>query len=212
MSQKYRYHNITISGLPGCGSTTMLGMLREELGNGGGKWTGFSGGEFMRDYAIVQGLFKENTGLHHDATVYPPDFDRQVDLGMRERLQKGKHQIFEAWLSGFMAQGVEGTLKVLMICSDEAVRVDRIVNRDNVSPQQAIENMRVRYEKNTKKWREMYAKEWNEWVVQKGVISADKPIDFWNPKLYDLTIDTYKLSREQSLQTVLDAIQAQSQS
>ncbi|MBW7943977.1 hypothetical protein H3C70_01100 [Patescibacteria group bacterium] len=210
MSQKYRYHNITISGLPGCGSTTMLGMLKEELGNNGGKWTGFSGGEFMRDYAIVQGLFKENTGLHHDATVYPPDFDRQVDLGMRERLQKGKHQIFEAWLSGFMAQGVEGTLKVLMICSDEAVRVDRIVNRDNVSPQQAIDNMRVRYEKNTKKWREMYAKEWNEWVVQKGVISADKPIDFWNPKLYDLTIDTYKLSREQSLQTVLDAIQAQS--
>lgn len=208
MSEKYRYRNITISGLPGCGSTTLLSMLKAELGPVG--WTGFSGGEFMRDYAVKQGLFKNDSALHHDATAYPPDFDRQVDLGMRERLETGKHQVLESWLSGFMAQGVLGTLKVLMSCSDEAVRVDRIVNRDNVSPQQAIENMHTRYRKNTEKWKGMYRDEWIKWVVQSGTLTTADPIDFWNPKLYDLVIDTYKLSREQSLQTVLDAIQAQS--
>lgn len=206
MSEKSHYHNITISGLPGCGSTTMLKMLRSHFDG----WTGFSGGEFMRDYAIKQGLFVGDSALHHDATAYPPDFDRQVDMGMRQRLETSEHQILESWLSGFMAQGVTKTLKVLMTCSDEAVRVDRIVNRDNVTPQQAIENMHTRLRKNSEKWRGMYAKEWNEWVVQNGIMTADDPIDFWNPKLYDLVIDTYKLSREQSLQTVLDAIQAQS--
>lgn len=203
-----RFHNITISGLPGCGSTTLLKLLKEELGPKG--WTGFSGGEFMRDYAIKQGLFQDSSALHHDATAYPPDFDRQVDLGMRSRLETGEHQILESWLSGFMAQGVEGTLKVLMTCSDEAVRVDRIVNRDNVTPKQAIENMHTRYEKNTSKWRDMYGEEWKKWVVEPGVLLAEDPIDFWNPKLYDLIIDTYKLSREQTLQTVLDAIEAHS--
>lgn len=209
MSELSLYRNITVSGLPGCGSTTLLKMLKEELGPDG--WVGFSGGEFMRDYAISQGLFKEDAGLHHDATAYPPDFDRQVDMGMRHRLENGSKQILESWLSSFMAQGVQGTLKVLMTCSDEAVRVDRIVNRDNVTPKQAIENMHTRYQKNTAKWREMYAKEWDMWVVESGVLTSEDPIDFWNPKLYDLIIDTYKLSREQSLQTVLDAIHAQSQ-
>lgn len=208
MSEKYRYPNITISGLPGSGSTTLLKLLKEELGPRG--WTGFSGGEFMRDYAISQGLFKDTTALHHDATAYPPDFDRQVDLGMRQRLETGKFQILESWLSGFMAQGVLGTLKVLMTCSDEAVRVDRIVNRDNVTPKQAIENMRTRYEKNTTKWIDMYGDQWKAWVVANGVLTAEDPIDFWNPKLYDLIIDTYKVSREETLQTVLNAIQAQS--
>lgn len=208
MSEKSRYYNITISGLPGCGSTTMLKMLKEHFASAA--WTGFSGGEFMRDYAIKQGLFAGNSALHHDATAYPPDFDRQVDMGMRQRLENGEHQILESWLSGFMAQGVLGTLKVLMTCSDEAVRVDRIVNRDNVSPQQAIENMHTRLRKNSQKWSDMYAKEWSEWVVKNGLLNPDDPIDFWNPKLYDLVIDTYKLSREQSLQTVLDAIQPKS--
>lgn len=205
-----RFHNITISGLPGSGSTTLLKLLKEDLGAQG--WTGFSGGEFMRDYAIQQGLFKNDTSLHHDATAYPPDFDRQVDLGMRQRLETGKHQILESWLSGFMAQGVKGTLKVLMTCSDEAVRVDRIVNRDNVTPKQAIENMHTRYEKNTNKWRDMYGEEWKKWVVESGTLLAEDPIDFWNPKLYDLLIDTYKLSREETLQTVLNAIHAHSTS
>lgn len=208
MSEESRYFNITVSGLPGCGSTTMLKMLKEHFG--GDSWTGFSGGEFMRDYAIKQGLFSDNSALHHDATAYPPDFDRQVDMGMRQRLESGRNQILESWLSGFMAQQVPGTLKILMSCSDEAVRVDRIVNRDNVTPKQAIENMHTRLKKNSEKWSGMYANEWNEWVVKPGTMKADQPIDFWDPKLYDLVIDTYKLSREQSLQTVLDAIQAQS--
>lgn len=202
--------NVTISGLPGCGSTTLLNLLRVKLGQDG--WGGFSGGEHMRAYAIEKGYFKvdEQGQLHHDASVYPDDFDREVDFGMRQRLQEGEKQILESWLSGFMAQGVEGTLRVLMTCSDEAIRIDRVVNRDGVTVQEAIDNMQNRYDTNLKKWSEMYGQQWQEWVVQPGLMSANEPIDFWDPRIYHLVIDTYKYSKEQSLQLVLDALQAQS--
>jgi len=198
-----RYRNITVSGLPGCGSTTLLNLLKEHLGPQG--WTGFSGGEFMRDYAITQG-FAAAGNLHHDASAYPADFDRQVDLGMRQRLETGEHQILESWLSGFMAQGMSGTLRVLMTCSDKAVQVDRIVNRDGVTAHEAIDNMNTRYQRNLSKWSQMYHDQWIEWVVKAGILSVDEPIDFWNPKLYHLVIDTFRLNKNQSLQTVLDVI------
>ncbi len=64
MDHHYKYKNITISGLPGGGSTTLLRLLREELSLDG--WRGFSGGEFMRQYALEHGSFAEQKGLHHE--------------------------------------------------------------------------------------------------------------------------------------------------
>ncbi len=198
------YNNVTISGLPGNGSTTLLRLMREHLKD----WKGFSGGEFMRLHAAEKGLFDAKTNkFHHDATVYNEEFDREVDYGMRKRLQTEEHWILESWLSGFMAQGVDGTLKVLVICSDDAVRIDRIVNRDDVSVEDAKRHITERKEKNTEKWTRMYSKEWNEWVVAKGLAKASDPIDFWLPSLYDVVIDTYSSSREQTLETVLKALQ-----
>ncbi|MCD8484887.1 AAA family ATPase [Candidatus Woesebacteria bacterium] len=161
------YKNITISGFPGAGSTTLLNALKEELKFEG--WTGFSGGEFMRAYAAEQGLLDPKSGkLHHSAATYSDDFDRQVDYGMRARLQKGEGWILESWLSGFLAQGVPDVLKVLMICSDEAVKVDRIMNRDDVPAEEAVANMRERYNTNYNKWSRMYQEEWENWVVTAG--------------------------------------------
>jgi cytidylate kinase len=198
------YRNITVSGLPGCGSTTLLNMLREELKLDG--WRGFSGGEFMRAYAAEKGLFDDGNALHHTATVYDDDFDRKVDLGMREKLQTEEQWILEAWLSGFMAQGVKGTLKILMICSDDAVRIDRIINRDRVTVEEAKQHLHERYTANLQKWARMYKDLWQEWVVEAGVAKKSDPIDFWRPDLYDIVIDTYSTNQHQTLEIVLNAI------
>jgi cytidylate kinase len=203
------YHNITISGLPGCGSTTLLRSLKEHLKFEG--WTGFSGGEFMRAYAAEQGLIDENNKLHHLATAYNDDFDREVDLGMRKRLQSGQGWILESWLSGFFAQGVEGTLKVLLTCSEDAVRVDRIMNRDSVDAHEAKKHIQERTQKNLEKWSRMYANEWNEWVVKEGKASAQDEIDFWRPELYDVVIDTYSTNKQDTLEAVLTALYASRQ-
>ena len=138
--------------------------------------------------------------------AYDENFDRMVDMGIREKLETESKWIIESWLSGFMAQGVKGTLKILMICSDEAIRIDRVVNRDSVTVKLAKENMHKRYQENLQKWSKMYANEWNEWVVKAGKAKADDPIDFWSPDLYDVVLDTYSLSKEQSLNKVLDAL------
>jgi cytidylate kinase len=203
-SSQYQYHNITISGLPGCGSTTLLNHLREALKFDG--WTGFSGGEFMRAYAQEKGLFQEKGGTHHDASHYEDDFDRQVDMGMRDKLESGEKWILESWLSGFLGQGVPKTLKVLMICSDDAVRIDRVANRDSISPEDAKANMRKRYEANLAKWSRMYADQWDEWVVKAGKAKTSDPIDFWRQDLYDVVIDTYSTGQQATLDIVLNAI------
>lgn len=204
--EDFRYKNITISGLPGAGSTTLLTLLKtdEDLKFAG--FSGFSGGEFMRAYAKEKGLFKEKAGLHHDASHYEDEFDRKVDMGMRDKLKNESGWIIESWLSGFMAQQVPGTLKVLLVCSSKAVRIDRIVNRDGVTPDEAIENLKERYENNFSKWRRMYADEWQKWVVEPGLAEPSDPIDFWREELYDVVIDTYSTNKQETLQIVLDAI------
>jgi len=128
------------------------------------------------------------------------------DILQADKLKHESGWILESWLSGFMAQGVEGTLKILMSCSDKAVKVDRIVNRDFVTPEEAIKNMHDRYVGNLSKWSRMYKNEWNEWVVKSGKLKQSDPIDFWRSELYDLVIDTYSANQQEVLKIVLDAI------
>ena len=200
-----KYRNVTISGLPGCGSTTMLNGLREGLAHEG--WRGFSGGEFMRHYATEKGLWDPNNPEHHNATIYSVEFENEVDFGMRQKLSDESQWIIESWLSGFLAQGIPGTLKILMTCSSDDVRIDRVVNRDGITVEEAKQNTLDRYERNLQKWIQMYSAQWQEWVVTPGTVSANAPIDFWRADLYDLVIDTYSLTAEQALEKVLAVLQ-----
>lgn len=196
-----KYRNITISGIPGAGSTTLAKALSKVLG-----WKYFSGGDYLRAYAIKKGAFDPKNQLHHDQSILEDASDLEVDFGMRKTLQTETASILDSWLSGFMAQGVEGTLKILVFCSDPALRVDRIANRDNITISQAKTHIFEREEKNLTKWRHLYAKQWKRWVVNKGILAKTKPIWFWYPELYDLTIDTYRNSKQETLQKALRKI------
>lgn len=206
LAENFVYKNITVSGLPGSGSTTLLNKLREHPDLKLHGWKGFSGGEFMRAYAAEKNMLDQDGSLHHTAEAYGEEFDREVDMGMRERLSKENSWILESWLSGFMAQGVEGTFKILMICSNTAVKVDRIVNRDKVTPEEALEHMNLRYRTNAAKWRRMYKQEWHDWVLKTGKATESDPIDFWQANLYDIVIDTYSTNQSEALELVIHAI------
>lgn len=198
---KTQYQNITISGLPGAGSSTLGKSLAKIL-----KWDYFSGGDFMRAYAIKKGLFNGQQKVHHDATVYSDEFDKKIDFGMRETLKTKKGKILDSWLSGFMAQDVSGVLKILVYCPEDAIRIDRLVNRDGLTVTQAKKHLFSRQEKNITKWRRIYQKEWQEWIVNKGIISSKKEIWFWYPKMYNLIINTFKNSREETLKIALQKL------
>lgn len=196
-----KYQNVTVSGLPGAGSTTLGKVLTEKLG-----WEFHSGGDFMRQYAIEHGYFDPKATVHHAATAYPDDFDRQVDYQMRDDLEKKRGFVYESWLSGFLAQQVKGVFKILVYCSDDGVRVDRIANRDDITIAQAKEHIFERERKNLQKWIKMYGKEWGEWVVAPGTLPKEEAVYFWRKELYDLTIDTFRLGKEETLERALEAI------
>lgn len=198
---KVKYRNITISGLPGAGSTTLGKELAKRLG-----WVHHSGGDFMRQYAIANGYFDPKQSIHHAATAYPDDFDRKVDFEMRDNLFHKRGFIYESWLSGFLGQGVPDVLKILVYCSDDSVRVDRIANRDDVSIAEAKKHIFDREENNLQKWIKMYSGEWEDWVVRPGTVGRDEPVYFWRKELYDLKIDTYRLGKEETLEVALEAL------
>lgn len=196
-----KYRNVTISGLPGAGSTTLGKHLAQHLG-----FTFHSGGDFMRQYAIDNGYFDPKKSVHHLATAYPADFDRKVDYEMRNNLADKQGYLYESWLSGFLGQQVPGVFKILVICSDDAVRVDRIANRDDVTIEEAKSHIFTREAKNLEKWVGMYSKEWNEWVVEPGTLPKEAPIYFWREELYDLVIDTFHLGKEETLERAIEAL------
>lgn len=196
-----QFRNVVVSGLPGAGSTTLAKQLQEKLG-----WEYFSGGDWMRAYAVTNGLFDGSQKLHHDQSIIQDEVDRQMDHGMRTNMINQEHKIYDSWLCGFLAQGVKGTFKILCTCSDDAVRVDRLANRDELTIAKAKEHIFAREKKNVSKWRKMYKDEWEEWVVKPGYVSEEKEAYYWYPEMYDLVIDTFKMSKEEAFRAAWEAI------
>lgn len=181
---KLLYRNITVSGKVGTGKNTLVEGLKPILTPLG--WRFFSGGEFMRQY-VAEHKLQDN--LHHKATDYNDEIDRMVDSGMKERLQKEDKLVLESWLSGYMAQRIAGVLKVLLYCSSPAVVIDRLVNRDHITVEEAKRHLHEREDENFAKWKRLYGDH-----------------DFWDPELYDLVIDTFSNSREEVLRQALEVL------
>lgn len=175
MDSKYR--NITISGLVCTGTTTLSKLLAQKL-----NWTRHSSGEMFRKYCQEHNLPIEQTSLRPDSITL------EIDGIVKEKLQKESQMIMEGWLTGFLARDIPGVFKILLLCN-EALRIDRLVNRDGMTVEQAKEHIGVREAENFKKWQRIY-----------------KVADFWDPKQYDLTIDTYASSKEETFNKALEAL------
>lgn len=173
-----QWRNITISGRAASGATTLSKALAQKLG-----WQLINGGEIYRQYALKNGIPLAET--HKSADEY----HLQLDNFIKEKLKTEQNLIIESWLSGFDAQGINGVFKIFIICSDDSVRVDRLVNRDKMTIEEAKQHLKIREEENLNKWEKLYHTR-----------------DFWNPALYDLVIDTYKNGPTETLEIALKAI------
>lgn len=182
-----KYASVAMSGRPGAGRSTLLKNLRPYLEPL--HWEFFSGGDWSRQFSIKAGKQDPNDTKHHLATDYGDEIDLQIDVAMREKISDPNvHMAIESWIAGWNARGIKHVLKVLLMC-DDALRIDRIVNRDNITVEEAKEHIRVREEGNLTKWKRMY--------------NTD---DFWNPTYYDLIINTYSHGPRETLDLVLQAI------
>lgn len=182
-----KYSSIAISGRPGAGRSTLLKNLKPTVSSLG--WEIFSGGDWARQFAIQNGKHDPKDPMHHKATDYGDEIDHQIDAAMREKLSDPNvHVAVESWIAGWNMRGLPHVLRVLLMC-DDALRIDRIVNRDNVTVDQAKQHLREREEANLAKWKRMYGVD-----------------DFWDPKHYDLVINTYSHGPLETLNLVLQAL------
>lgn len=174
-----KYTNITISGGVAVGASTLASNLKPYLEPLG--WNFKSTGQFIREYT------KEN--VLPLATLVSDDFDREIEKKAHEALQNEKNIVLEAWLSGFIARDMKHVLKILLICSENSLRVDRVINRDKISVDDAKKFIKTREEENFKKWKRIYGDH-----------------DFFDPTYFDLVIDTYSSGQLETVGKVLDKL------
>lgn len=187
VASTFKFSSIAISGRPGAGRSTLLKNLRPYLEPL--DWDFFSGGDWSRQFSIQLGKHDPKDPKHHLATDYGDNIDYQIDQALREKISDPSvHMAVESWIAGWNARGYTHVLKVLLMC-DDALRIDRIVNRDNATVEEAKNHLREREEANLGKWSKLY-----------GVS------DFWDPKYYDLVINTYAQGPGETLALVLQAL------
>lgn len=184
-----KYSSVAISGPPGAGRSTLLKNLNPIVTPLG--WETFSGGEWSRQFSIEAGKHDAADVTHHFAVDVSEDVDHQIDLALREKLSNPQtHVAVESWIAGWNMRGLKHVLKVLLMC-DDALRIDRVVNRDNLTVEEAKTHLHERETSNLEKWAKMYSVPSN---------------DFWNPKYYDLVINTYSNGPMETLDLVLQAL------
>ncbi len=174
------YRLITISGKIAVGTTTLAKNLSHFL-----HWQHVNAGEIQRRYDREHGINENKQG----ALARPDEHERSIEEMAKKLLKNDTHTVYEAWLAGFLAKDLKDVLRIFVICSHEDLRIDRVVNRENISVEEAKHWLKQREEENTAKWKALYG-----------------DYDFWDPQYYDLVIDTYSTGPMQTLGRVLDKL------
>lgn len=180
---------ITVSGRIGAGSTSLAKSLAKLFG-----WKHLEGGEiFWEAIRKRMGLDPKETNLR------PDEEDRLFDEQLKKILREDKDIVLETKLAGFNAQGTKGVFKILVVCEDRkgidqtAIRIDRLVNREHVSVDEAKQEVVEREKNDLDKWRKIYADGDEEWI-------------YYDPKYYDLVINTFTHNAEESVKLALLAL------
>jgi cytidylate kinase len=179
---------ITVSGRIGAGSTSLARHIAKTL-----SWKHIEGGEiFWEAVRRKMQLSPKDTNLR------PDEEDVLFDKHLKQILKKEKHIVLETKLAGFLAQGVSEIFKVAVVCEENGedraeIRIDRLVNREQVSVDDAKDEVFEREHNDLTKWRKLYAGNDNEWV-------------YWDKKYFDLVINTFDHNQEESQELVLKAI------
>lgn len=172
-----KYDKITISGKICTGKSTLFRTLQNKLG-----WPTISSGAYFREYAKKHGLDLNN------ADEQTKNITLKVDSKVQKFLGKKGNLLVDAWLGGILAEGIPHVLKVLLISNDND-RFKRFSKREHVSFAVAKKEVMKRD---------------TEWFEK--VSAIHKRSDFFNPKYYNLVIDTYSCDPMETVGKVLDKL------
>ena len=167
---------ITLSGLPGSGTTTVAKILSERL-----NLEYISAGIIFRRLAKESGLSLAEFGKMAENDS---EFDLMIDKRQKEVAMNKDDILVEGRLSGFM---VDADLKV-WIDAPLDVRAKRIVERENVPLKEATEDIVVREACEHTRYMSYYN------------------IDLKDLHIYDLIIDSSKLDPQSIADKIISAL------
>jgi cytidylate kinase len=161
---------ITISGLPGSGTTTVARMLASQL-----DYRLISAGEIFRELAR-----KKNYSLEQFSKIAEKDseIDTYIDRMQKEMAEKEENVVVEGRLSGWM---IEDAFKVF-IFADHNARFSRIARRESKDINQARDETLRREEYERRRYRKFYGINIDDWsiyhlILNSGYFEAGRIVD-----------------------------------
>ena len=176
-SKKNTFKNIVISGGIGTGKSTLARNLAKKLG-----WEMISSGEWFRKW------HEENGFLLDRPDLVPKDVDEQLDYGLQKKMQEEEKIVFESHLGGWLAQDIVTTFKVLCTAEWDTM-IDRAAKRDGKSFLEEERFAKKRGETLATKFEKLYNVK-----------------DTFDPKYFDLVVDTTTLTPEEVLDLVMEKV------
>jgi cytidylate kinase len=169
------FRNIAVSGRIGSGTSTLAKLVSQKLG-----WPLRDASQIFRDISMQAGH-----DLEKSPQQYAAEIDKQVDDKTLAVLKENHRLVVTSKLVGFLSRDVKHTLRVLITCPTEE-RIRRYARSRGHSLLQAKELMILRENKDQEKWRRLYGDH-----------------DFFNPKYFQLALDSSLLSPQGEVEQIL---------
>ncbi|MDY6965057.1 MAG: AAA family ATPase [Halobacteriota archaeon] len=169
---------ITLSGLPGSGTTSVATILSEKFG-----MECLSAGVIFRELARESGLSLEEFGK---VAENDPKFDELIDRKQKEVASKRDNLLVEGRLSGHM---IDADLKIWMEAPLE-IRAERVAQREKLQFEEAKKEIIKREDCELNRYEEYYK------------------IDLKDLSIYDLIIDSSKKDPESIAEIIISKVEA----
>lgn len=175
---------ITISGLPGSGSSTISRSVADTLG-----YSRFSSGDFMRSLAREQGM---TLGEITSKAEEDPGIDRKIDRKIKNLADSDQLVLDSRLAFNFIPEGFSVYLDVDLDTAAKRIYNDphdkRKENRvHELSIKEIRQHIGDRVESERERFRVLYG------------------VDHTNRSNYDLVVDTGETSSDEATQTIIDA-------
>lgn len=174
---------VTISGLHGTGKSTVGKMLSEKLGL---KY--YSTGQAFRELAQEM---KMSLKQFTDYVENHPEIDVELDNKIIDVAKQGDF-ILDSQLSGYLLKDL-ADFKILLTCPI-AIRNKRMAERDNSSLEEKINETLAREKSELERFKKLY--------------NIDLENSKKNRQIYDLIVDTEKLSAHEVVEEILSTLNA----